>query len=98
MTASAPGRKRRPAIKVVPHPGALPSELRFRGRVVGTVAKLASGGVRYLPGWQLDAFSEAPPIADFQRLPSALRRHHGPFRTETALIRRLEARVSRTSA
>ena len=93
MTAPAAGRKRRPAIKVVPHPGALPSELRYRGRTVGTVVKLFSGGVRYRAGWQMDAFQEAPPFPDFHRLPAELRHDHGPYRTETAMARRLEALI-----
>lgn len=83
------------ALKIVPRPGARPSELRWHGRVAGTVEKTASGGCRYSPGWQIDAFDETPPMADFHRLPPALRRHHYPARTEAALIGRIEAEIAR---
>ena len=83
-----------PALKIAPHPGARPSELRWRGRVAGTIQKLASGGCRYLPGWQFDAFDGPVPMADFDRLPPALRRHHAPARSETALVRRIEAEIA----
>ena len=83
-----------PALKIVPHPGERPSELRWRGRVAGTIEKLPSGGCRYRPGWQLDAFDPAPAMADFQRLSPALRRHHAPARTETVLVRRIEAEIA----
>ena len=85
---------RRPALKIAPHPGALPSELRYCGRTAGAAVKLPSGGVRYRAGWQMDAFQDAPRVPDFHRLPAALRRDHGPFRTETAMLRRLEATIS----
>ena len=84
-----------PALKIVPHPGARHSELRWRGRVAGTIEKTGSGGCRYLPGWQIDAFDGVPPMADFHRLPPALRRHHYPARTETALLARIEAEIAR---
>ncbi|MCY4548163.1 MAG: hypothetical protein OXC28_07335 [Defluviicoccus sp.] len=89
---------RRPAIKIAPHPGDLPSELRYRGRTVGAVVKLASGGVRYRAGWQMDAFQEAPRFPDFHRLPAALRRDRGPFRSEKEMVRRLEAAMSGRSS
>ena len=85
---------RKPALKLVPHPGSRPSELRWRGRTAATIEKLPSGGCRLVPGWQLDAFDEAPPMADFHRLPPTLRRHHAPARSESALIRRIEAEIS----
>ena len=88
-------KMRKPALKLVPHPGSRPSELRWRGRVAGAIEKLGSGGVRYLPGWQLDAFDPVPPMADFHRLPPALLRHQAPARSESALIRRIEAEIAR---
>ena len=84
-----------PALKIVPHPGGRPSELRWRGRVAGAIEKGPDGGCRYWPGWQIDIFDPVPPMADFHRLPPALRRHHPPARTETALIRHLEAEIAR---
>ena len=83
-----------PALKIAPAPASRPSQLLWRGRVAGTIEKLASGGCRYLPGWQLDAFDPAPPMADFHRLPPALQRHHAPARGETALVRRIEAEIA----
>lgn len=83
-----------PALKIAPAPASRPSQLLWRGRVAGTIEKLASGGCRYLPGWQLDALEPAPPMADFDRLPPALRRHHAPARSETALVRRIEAAIA----
>jgi len=32
-------KMRKPALKIVPHPGARPSELRWRGRVAGTMMR-----------------------------------------------------------
>ena len=93
MTAQG-GDRRMPALKIVPHPGARPSELRWRGRVAGTIQKLGTGGCRYLPGWQMAAFDPEPLMADFHRLPPALQRHHAPARTETVLVRRIEAEIA----
>ena len=85
------------ALKIAPERGSRDSQLRWRGRVVGTVRKTSSGGVLYLPGWQPDLFDPMPPFADFDRLPTPFRRwsYH---RSETALVRHLEARLSRRPA
>lgn len=59
------------------------------------MAKLASGGIRYRAGWQIDTLQEAPSFSDFQRFPGALRRDQGPPRTEAALVLCLEEPVTR---